>query len=170
MSTPLKRSSRRESGMRFIVKFINDSKQTELGKISDNSIFSKTFRYDLYKSFDLSNHIQTIHKSLLATGLPLKDAANVFSLRIRPEFEIKTLPDFDITFPFYLEEGCIELQLEKLEALKLGKNKKFILEFLLSPDIRAKRFSNELANPEVSSSKFKDIVFNLSTQLLVTIF
>ena len=149
--------------MKFTVQFINDSKITQLGSINEGINLNKTFKYELNKTHDLSQHIANIHKSLVTLGFPIKDLPESFSLRMRPIVKVENKE-----FPIYLD-GNIENILAKCNELpKIIKKKGFFLEFILTPELRAKRFVEGLQNLDSNSIKLKELVFNLSTELSVT--
>ena len=154
--------------MRFTIKFdatfcaLQDS-QITINYTTNSSIFS----YTLNKSLDLQQHIQNIHKSLKTIGVPISDSANNFSLQIKT-FAGEHLSKEEI--PLYLK-ACDPLEIQLMKVADICKKNKvkggLILNFVLTPELRAERSIKLLVDNRNSDSFLKNLVFILRSQFEV---
>ena len=155
--------------MRFTVKFDSTfcSLQDQQIAVNYPTQKSSVFSYTLSRNFDLQQHIHNIHKSLKTIGVPIVDSSNNFSLQVRTISGDHLIPE---EVPLYLK-ACdpLELQLLRISDIcKKNKIKGLILNFVISPEIRAERAIRLLQNS--NSDALKNVVFVLRTQFEVIFF
>jgi hypothetical protein len=155
--------------MKFTVQFVNECKLVKLndasGDLSSLQLSSRTFKYDINKNQNLSQHITNVHKSLITIGIPIQDPAHHFALRLQYQGEPLAILQ---PLPKYLgEEDGLDEELQILATLKKSIRKGFILDFVLSPQIRAERIALQLQDKSRPPAQIKETLIHLRQQLLV---
>lgn len=129
---------------------------------------TRHLRYEMQKGADLDVHIAQIHKAFSGVGIRFVDPATCFTLRVRPLLDEPPV-NKEISFPLYLSPHAakIDQQIVDIAAAvsKASRRKGFLLEYLLSPQIRAKRSIELIQKSSADLRALKEAAFLLGSQI-----